>query len=386
MASSNRVLFLAERTAIPDGQIDPHGSSVHVAATLFALRERFDVLALGAAPGTTAQAAPRLLRSLFPARVRGLRRDVGYLCEDRAFYARALKAARSFRPDVVYMRDEYFTFAGLRLARRVGVPFVLEVNGLLELDARTMYRSLGEPIGGWIERIKLARADAIVVETSGLAEHLEERGAPRSRLFVVPNTVSDARVAAEPRARRAERVVIGWIGHLMAWHADSLMTLADVARRVVDEADVRFLIVGDGPRLDEVRDRVHALGLDARFEFTGSVPYEDVPRALEAVDVAVIPDVFDYAFPVKLVEFGAAGIPVVMQRGASLDTLLEPNVEYLPFDRNDPDGLHNALLRIVRDDELRVSLAAALHRAVRERFTWSVAANKLEAVVLRVLR
>lgn len=381
-----RVLFLAERTEIPDEKIDPHGSSVHVAATLSALRERFDVLALGAAPGAPAQAAPRLLRSLFPARVRGLRRDAGFLREDRAFYARALQAARSFHPDVVYKRDEYFALTGPRLSRRLGIPLVLEVNGLLELDVRTMYRSFGEPVGAWLERVKLARADAIVVETSGLAARLEERGALRSRLFVVPNSVPDTRVVDAPRVRHAGPVVIGWIGHLMAWHADALMILAEVARLVVGEADVRFLVLGDGPGLDEVRGRVHALGLDARFEFSGSVPYADVPKALEAVDVGVIPDVFDYAFPVKLVEFGAAGIPVVMQRSASLDALLEPGVEYLPFDRNDLDGLRTALLRIVRDDEVRVSLAAALHRAVRERFTWSVTADKLQEVVLRVLR
>lgn len=386
MAPLTRVLFLAERTPIPDRQIDPHGSSIHVAATLFALRERFEVVALGAVPRAPEQAAPRVLRSLFPARVRGLPRDVGFLREDRAFYARALAAARSFRPDVIYKRDEYFAWAGLRLSRKLGIPLVLEVNGLLERDARTMYRSLGEPVGAWIERMKLARADAIVVETPGLAERLEERGAARSRLFVVPNTVPDARVVAEPRVQRSGPVVIGWIGHLMAWHADSLLVLADVAQSVVDEADVRFLIIGDGPRLDEVRDRVHELGLDARFEFSGSVPYQDVPRALGAVDVAVIPDVFDYAFPVKLVEYGAAGIPVVMQRSASLDTLLEPFIEYLPFDRSDPDGLRVALIRIVRDATFRASLASALHRAVRERYTWSVAADKLEAVVRGVLR
>jgi hypothetical protein len=177
VAPLTRVLFLAERTALPDGGISPHGSSVHVAATLTALRERFDVLAVGAAPAPPEQAAPRLLRALFPARVRGIRRDVGFLREDRAFYKRALEAARSFRPDLIYMRDEYFTFAGLRLSRRLGIPLVLEVNGLLELDARTMYRSFGEPVGAWLERVKLARSDAIVVETSGLAECLEKRGA-----------------------------------------------------------------------------------------------------------------------------------------------------------------------------------------------------------------
>ncbi|HVH51762.1 MAG TPA: glycosyltransferase, partial [Gaiellaceae bacterium] len=319
-----RVLFLAERTEIPDEQIEPHGSSAHVASTLAALRARFDVLAIGPEPGQEAPSTHPAIHAFVPARVRGLRRDFAFARADRAFAHRALAAAAAFEPDVVYERDEYFALAGRRVARRLGVPLVLEVNGLLAADARTMYRSLAEQLGAVIERKKLHRADAVVTVSPGLAERLVALGAPRARVTVVPNTVGEERLAPVVREASEDTVVVGWIGHLMDWHADALLRLVEVAPGVVAEADVRFRVIGDGPRLEEVRELARVLGVADRFDFVGSVEYDDVPRALTSIDVGVIPDVFDYAFPVKLVEMGAAGLPVVAPRSASLDAQLVP--------------------------------------------------------------
>jgi glycosyltransferase involved in cell wall biosynthesis len=145
------------------------------------------------------------------------------------------------------------------------------------------------------------------------------------------------------------------------------------------------VVVGDGPRMGEVRERVAAAGVASRFRFVGSVPWAEVPSALADVDVGVIPDVFDYAFPVKLVEFGAAGLAVVAPRSPSLDAQIEPGVEYQPFVRGDPAALRDALLAVTRDSVRRDALAARLHAAVRERFTWSATADAVAGVVARVI-
>jgi glycosyltransferase involved in cell wall biosynthesis len=382
-----RVLFLAQQTGPVDSRVPPHGSGAHVAASLAALRMSFDVLPLFAQTGQDGQpgAKPKL-RSLVPGRIRGMRQDLLTVAADRRFGVRALEAARPFRPDIVYARSEYFATAPLRVARALGVPLVLEVNGLLATDARTMYRSLAEPAGALIERRNLRKADAVVTVSAGLAERLATLGARKQRLIVVPNAVPDARVTAVPR-RAGESKVIGWIGHLMNWHAEALLLLADVAPLVLRGApDVRFRIVGDGPRLAEVRERTRSRGVAHAFDFIGAVPYEQVPHALQHVDVGVIPDVFDYAFPVKLVEMGAAGLAVAAPRSRDLDAMLEPDVEYRPFVRRDPEALAEAILDLVGNDEKRDRLAASLHMAVKARFTWSAVAAQLKRVVEDVAR
>jgi glycosyltransferase involved in cell wall biosynthesis len=382
-----RVLFLAQQTEPVDSRVPPHGSGAHVAASLAALRLSFDVLPVFAETGQGDQvAAQSKLRSLVPGRIRGLRQDLLAVVADRRFGKSALGAARGFQPDVVYARSEYFATAPLRVARALGVPLVLEVNGLLAADARTMYRSFAEPAGALIERRNLRKADAVVTVSDGLAERLVSLGARTQRLTVVPNAVPDARVTAMPR-RAGESKVIGWIGHLMNWHAEALLLLADVAPLVLRRApDVRFRIIGDGPRLAEVRDRARSRGVAHAFDFIGAVPYEEVPEALQYVDFGVIPDVFDYAFPVKLVEMGAGGLAVAAPRSRELDAMLRPDVEYLPFARRDPEALASAILELVGNNEKRDLLAAGLHQAVQARFTWSAVAAQLKRIVEDVVR
>lgn len=378
-----RVLYLSQR-------VGPHlasGGGVHVAGTLAALRERFEVEALVAedAGVPVVRGAARRARRLVPARVRGLRHDLLLLAADRAFRARALAAARSFGPDVVYERSEYFAVAGRHVARALGVPLVLEVNGLFVEDARTMYRSLAEPLGGRLERLKHHDAAAVLTVSPGLAQRLHARGADPARTVVIPNAIDPVSVLPEPRPVDAESGVVGFVGHLMPWHRAAVELLVDVAPRLLDAAPrVSFAVVGGGPGLEELRDRAAARGLGDRFRFTGALPRAAVPGEVGRFDVGVIPAIFDYAFPVKLVEMGAAGVPVVAPQTPELDELLEPGLEYEPFAPGDVDAFVAAVRRVLAEPERRSRLGAALHAAVRERFTWNATGAALSQLIEEV--
>ncbi len=337
-------------------------------------------------PTTVRPAGRQAAARLVPARVRGLRHDVRVLLASRRFGDAAAEAARAFDPQLVYERSEYFSIAGLRAAATLGIPLVLEVNGILPKDARTMYRSLAEPLGVALERRKHRSAAAIVTVSPGLGRRLVALGARPETVVVVPNTVAPDRVARMPRPVTAESAVIGWIGHIMSWHADALEFLIEVAPAVLSAVPhARFVIIGTGPRLGALEEKVMASGLSPAVRFTGEVAFDDVPRALHEIDVGVIPDVFDYAFPVKLVEFGAAGIPVVAPRSDSLDEQVRAGVEYAPFVRGDPDSLVETLVGLALDGERRAVLGSGLLAAVRDRFTWTASGDALATIVGQAL-
>jgi glycosyltransferase involved in cell wall biosynthesis len=297
----------------------------------------------------------------------------------------ALEAAEGFRPDVVYERSEYLSVAGSRISRRLGVPQVLEVNGRLANDVRSQYRSPLEPLGWALERAKLRRADAIVTVSPGLAEILVDMGAPADRIAVVPNSLPDARVAPV-RPRASAPPTIGWVGHLMRWHFDAVSLLIDAAPAVLEQLPgTEFLIIGGGPGLEELRRRALRKGVAPAFKLMGPVPYSVLPEELARVDIGVIPEVFEYAFPVKLVELGASGAAVIAPRSQSLDRQLEVGVEYEPIPPGDQTALVETIVRLARDPDRIAALGAALQRAVRDRFTWSATARQIALTVDGVL-
>jgi len=376
-----RVFFLAERTAFDESKVPSHGSGVHVLGTLRQLQAHFEVETVFAEPVEQQPFAHATVRRLVPSRIRGLRQDSLFLLDDRSFLRRAATAAERFRPDVVYERNEWFAFAGARLARRLGVPHVLEVNGLLHLDMRSFYRSFGEPLGAFGERWKLRHADAVVTVSGGLGERLVGLGADPARLAVVPNSVAPERILPEPRPARDDRpLIVGWVGHLMTWH--SLDLLVDSAPAILEQLpETRFRIVGAGAGYPALQERVEELGLADAFEFPGLVPFEQVAATVAGFDIGVIPAHFDYAFPVKLSEMGAAGVPVVAPSSRSFDAMLAPGIEYTPFAEGDSADLARAVIELGSDVPARAERGRALWSAVRERYSWTAAAVTLAGVV-----
>lgn len=375
-----RILFLASRQAAPDSGVRS-GASVHAAASLAALGRCFSVLPVFAPGGDAAgPTAPASLRRFLPARVRGLRQDARFVSEDRAAARRALAAAEGFAPEVVYERNEYLSLAGRRVAGRLGVPLVLEVNGVLELDQRAFYRSLAEPVGRRVERRKYETADAIVTTSPTLAAELVARGAREDRVRVVPYAVPDELLAL-PRQDRPDDadVVVGWIGHGLAWHGLGL--LADAAARIGAELpQAVFRVVGSGPSVEALQSRVEG-DVSARFEFAGAVATAGVPRILSTFDIGVVPENPTERFPIKLLEMAAAGAAIVAPLVPCITDFLTPGDHFEPFEQGDVDGLADAIRRLVADPNRRTAIAGALRALVAEEFSVDAAAERLRAVV-----
>ncbi len=87
------------------------------------------------------------------------------------------------------------------------------------------------------------------------------------------------------------------------------LDFVEAAARIAEEmADVRFVMVGDGPLRDEARARAAELGLADRIIFCGW--WDDVPGLLAATTVSVLSSRHE-GLPCSVVESLAAGVPVV---------------------------------------------------------------------------
>ena len=77
--------------------------------------------------------------------------------------------------------------------------------------------------------------------------------------------------------------------------------------------DVKFLIVGDGERKEELEKMVQKLGLEDVIEFKGSVPREKVPELLSESLIGLAPmkklKSLEYMVPVKVYEYMACELP-----------------------------------------------------------------------------
>jgi glycosyltransferase involved in cell wall biosynthesis len=276
----------------------------------------------------------------------------------------------------VWQRHELFHTAGLSLARRLGVPSVLFMPAPLVWEAE-QWGTTRPGWGRWVERLgerpSLLGTDVVACGSEEVAEQACRLGVPDDRILLTPTGV-DLDVFAEtpdpgPLRRRLGlegRFVVGWVGSFRRFHA---VERAVEAAAAVPESSL--LLVGDGPERARIGRLAHDLGVTAAF--TGTVPHDELPAYLAAMDAAVILARGDAPFhysPLKLAEYLAAGLPVLAPAVRGLASRLTDGVDAIVVPTDDPAALSAALRRLRDDPGERVRLGKAARASAEAEWSW----------------
>lgn len=156
-----------------------------------------------------------------------------------------------------------------------------------------------------------------------------------SETFILHNAieVSQFVYGAEVRNRKREELtctsslVFGHVGNFLRQknHAFLIDIFAEVHKVRPDSI---LLLVGLGPLEQEVRDKVHRLGLDDCVRFLGY--RSDIPQLLMAMDAFLFPSLFE-GFPVSLVEAQCTGLPCFVADAVTKEAKITDNVQFLPI-------------------------------------------------------
>lgn len=168
--------------------------------------------------------------------------------------------------------------------------------------------------------------------------------------FYLPNgidtTLFQAADGATVRRRYGltNRPVVSLIG-LTASSTLYFLDAIDLVGR--EHPDVACLIVGGGPLQPAIQAAIR--GRESRFHLVGPVDYEQIPAFFAASDVGLYPGdagpQFDAALPIKVLEYSAAGKPVVAPPLEGLRRLNFPNVIYAD---PTPEAFAAGILRALR--------------------------------------
>jgi glycosyltransferase involved in cell wall biosynthesis len=305
-------------------------------------------------------------------------------------YSEALLAAtHGLRADFVYQRHQMGSYAGLELARRLGVPLVLEFNGS-EIWVERNWRSGRLLLGGELERLELRNlrdASLVVVVSAPLRDFVVDQGVAAERVLVNPNGVDVDALApyreqspARWRARLGlpEAPTVGFIGTFGLWHGVKLLPALIEA---VGEA--QWVLIGGGDLLEEVRAEIEARGLSRRVRLTGVLERERALQMLACSDVCVSPHVPNpdgtpfFGSPTKLFEYMGLQRAIVASDLDQIGEVIEHERSGLLCPPGDVPPAADAVRRLLADEPLRERLALeALRRATSEH-SWSAHARRI---------
>jgi glycosyltransferase involved in cell wall biosynthesis len=369
------------------------GWGTHMREVIRALEEHGHTVRLvtGDGPMTDllATPAPGVLRRIVPRLVRNLRRECLELRHDREFFPRAHAAAAEFGPDVIYERTAMLHLAGARLARRMGLPLVVEQNSP-QVDERIAMSGMAlAPLARQMERRTYHAADAIVAVSTALKQYLTGMGAPPQGVHVVPNGAraelfdparATGQAVREQLDLPASAVVAGFVGAFADWHGLDRLVRAFALAQADAQAPFYLLLVGDGPHRPALERQARELGVRPWVVFTGAVPFEQVPNYLAAMEIAVMAASNWYGSPIKLFEYGAMGRAVIGPDTPPVREVMKDEEEGMIVPSGSVEALRSALARLVARPRLREQIGGQFRRRVLREYTWARVAERLTTV------
>lgn len=275
--------------------------------------------------------------------------------------------------------------AGLRAARRLGIPFVYEMRGLEDLMKISRNPEFGRTDAHrymtGLELHIVQNADLTFVITEALREEMIRRGGPADRIAVLPNGVHTAQF--EPRdpdqalldeLGLRDKTVIGYAGGLVDYEGlDLLLLAAAELKRARD--DFAVIIVGDGHFEGQLHRMARELDVLDVVTFTGRVPHEEVARYLSIFQITPFPrlplPVCELISPIKPFESMAMGKACISSSVAALTEIVEPDVRGLVFEKGDAEDFARQIARYLDDPELRERMGRQARDWVLGERDWS---------------
>ena len=363
----------------PDGA---YGGPTRVATNLSAelMRRGHDVTIAGACEGydtppTSVEGVPAWL---YPSKaVPGL--GVAGLSSP-ALVRRLVKDIDEFDVVHVHMSREFVTLPAALVARRAGVPYVLQTHGMIDPSGKLLAR----PLDAMATRPVLESASNILYLTGTERAQIiqvSEYCAPLTRLRNgVPGYAASTSVGGVDAASHPE------VLYLARLHPRKRPEVfVRVARRLLD-AGVRatFTVVGpDGGSEQAVKDAV-AEANSPYLRYEGPVDPDLVPARIASSSVYVLPSV-DEPYPMSVLEAMSVGRPVVITKSCGLAGEVADHGAGYVVDLDD-DSLFNAIRSLLDNPHAAARMGRGGQAASASTFSMSSVVDDLLGVYDRSVR
>ncbi|GJQ34637.1 MAG: hypothetical protein JETCAE01_06470 [Anaerolineaceae bacterium] len=296
--------------------------------------------------------------------------------------------------EIVHFRNIWDGFQIAQNKRKIGYKTLFEVNGLPSIELKYHYPGMDSELLTKIKEQEIATlhlADAVICPSNVTRDYIASFGLERKRVTVIPNGVSPSDFSITPLPSREGREhVLLYIGTLADWQGLDIVIKA--LPKIIESRPVKLHIVGRGRSRQRkmLAKQIRKLGLEDHVIVQPAVPHHEIPELIAKADICVAPlalndrNVTQGACPIKVLEYMAAGRPLLASNMPIVRELVRDDVDGLLFSPNDPEDLARQANLLLRDMELSQRLAESAAAHVREKFTWHESQKKLLKVYERL--
>lgn len=197
--------------------------------------------------------------------------------------------------------------------------------------------------------------------SSKIKQRLLSNHMPESKLTVIENGVEIPNLSLSHIYNKSIRgefsigdneIIVGIVGRLVPLKNHNLFINA--AKRLSEvTSNIKFLIIGDGPLLELLYNKVRKIGISKKVVFTGW--RNDIQNLLCAIDIFVICSEVE-GLNISVLEAMASAKPVIGTNVKGISEIILDNKTGILVPPNNVDSLTEAVLRLVNNKDERTNM------------------------------
>lgn len=302
-----------------------------------------------------------------------------------------LQISRKYHFDIIHTHNYEAPPAGYLTRFKLNIPVIYHAHNTMRHELPSYFRNpcsraVALWSGSYLDRLIPHRADHIITVSQEQTDYLTSIGIPGNRLTLIPPSVSAPLFAGGDGSVIRKRLGIGdsplmiYTGGLQPYQ-NCLLLIELLNYCVRDKPDLHLVILARSED-HHVKEAAKHAGISNRIHFLQGQGLTFERDCLAAADIGIIPRIHCIGFPVKLLNYAAAGVPIVCFE--SLRKGFSHEKELLAAPDGDVREMAQCVLRLLNNPELGILLADAARTRLITHHNWPAAIRIVEAIYDRV--
>ncbi len=281
------------------------------------------------------------------------------------------------------------------ISRTLGVPFCLFTYGFRIIQRYPLRKNPLKMMLNLFRRFKrwlpLMGADLLFACSNYTKELVAGFGVADCRITVLNpgfdiaslnENESDDNITEKcfPKGISATDKVLLTIGRLIERKGvDKVIEALGIVKKRIP--DFLYIIAGEGPYEEELRQLAIKLDLSDRIFFSGYVSEECKHLYYQAADIFIMPsremrNGHVEGFGIVFLEAGAYSVPVIGGRSGGIPDAIEDGVSGLLVEPFDVEEISSAIIRLFEDEDYSREVGSRGRKRVESKFNWHVLVNE----------
>lgn len=232
-------------------------------------------------------------------------------------------------------------------------------------------------------RFSLTHCNKAIAVSTDLAKKMEKLGVKEDKIIIINNAINTK--LFKPTKNKSIRIKYGiseneililFVGYLDTFKG--IFNLLDAFNKIKIEhkSKIKLMIVGTGPKENEIIKTAAKLDLDQFVIFVGQISNTDIPIYYQNADIFVLPS-YTEGLPLSILEAMACKLPIIATNVGGIPEIVKDNFNGFIVPPNDVNILEQKLQILINSPDLRDVFGKKSFNIVKNEFNEDMKIKKL---------